>query len=183
MAALVVTPPDPLVSLYDAKEHLRVRHYEEDGLIELYLKAATSWIDGPKGWLGRSIGQQVLEVKGTAFGEICTLPFGPVIELVSATYIDEAGAAQTLPADVYELHDDTLALAPDQSWPATRGRRGDAVVRYKAGYPAVPEAVQQAVLLLVGQWYRNRMAINVGNFVNELPFGVEALLAPYRKFG
>lgn len=37
-----------------------------------------------------------------------------------------------------------------------------------------------AALLLVGQFFRHRMAINVGNIVNELPFGVPSLLDPYR---
>ena len=38
--------------------------------------------------------------------------------------------------------------------------------------------------LLIGHWYANREAVNVGNIVSELPFAVETLLDLFpRKLG
>lgn len=39
-----------------------------------------------------------------------------------------------------------------------------------------------AMLLLIGNWYANREAVNVGNITSELPLGVEALLIRHRRW-
>ena len=39
-----------------------------------------------------------------------------------------------------------------------------------------------AMLLLIGHWYANREAVNVGNITSELPLGVEALLFRHRRW-
>ncbi|HCJ6320165.1 TPA: phage gp6-like head-tail connector protein [Citrobacter sedlakii] len=43
--------------------------------------------------------------------------------------------------------------------------------------------VKAAMLLLIGHWYANREAVNIGNITSEIPFAVEALLQPYRIYG
>lgn len=54
-----VTPPAAaIVSLPEVKAHLRVDHAHEDTLIQAYLDAATSWIDGFDGVLGRCVLEQ-----------------------------------------------------------------------------------------------------------------------------
>lgn len=54
-----VTPPaTAIVSLPEVKAHLRVDHAHEDALIQAYLDAATSWIDGFDGVLGRCVLEQ-----------------------------------------------------------------------------------------------------------------------------
>ena len=50
----------------------------------------------------------------------------------------------------------------------------------EAGAAAAPETLKHVTRLLIGSWYENREAVNVGNIVNELPFAVAALLAPNR---
>lgn len=39
-----------------------------------------------------------------------------------------------------------------------------------------------AMLLLIGHWYANREAVNVGNITSELPLGVDALLMQHRRW-
>ncbi|UNH31856.1 head-tail connector protein [Moellerella wisconsensis] len=57
------------------------------------------------------------------------------------------------------------------------------------GYQADPEPlllgddVKNAMLLLIGQWYENREATNIGSITSALPFATEALLQPYRIYG
>jgi len=45
----------------------------------------------------------------------------------------------------------------------------------------VPAPVEQAMLLLIGHWFENREAVNVGNIITSFPLGVDRLVAPYRE--
>lgn len=181
MTVLVVTPPASLVSLEEAKAHLRVTTDDEDALITGYLESASAWIDGPAGWLGRSIGEQVLEYRTDAFP--CDyLPYGPVQSITSVAYVDADGEDTVVPAETYRLAADRLLLAHGAGWPSVRGDTEGVRVRYVAGEAAVPPQVRQAILLLVGQWFRNRMSVVVGTINSELPFGVDSLLKPLRRF-
>lgn len=50
--------------------------------------------------------------------------------------------------------------------------------------PILPgDDVKAAMLLLIGHWYANREAVNIGNITSAVPFAVEALLQPYRIYG
>lgn len=186
MSVLVVTPPARLVPLEDMKDHLRVTSGDEDELIEAYIDAACAWLDGPDGWLGRCVGEQVLEVRYgtgrglTAFdaGPNIIVPIGPVISVVEAEYWDRDGVAADLDVETFELRHDVVDWGAETAWV---GRANRVRLRYRAGYADPPKPILQAVKLLVGQWYRNRSAINVGNIVNELPNGVKALLGPYHR--
>ncbi|HTN60266.1 MAG TPA: head-tail connector protein [Devosia sp.] len=192
MHVRVVTPPAPIVTWDEAKAHLRLSSNAEQALVESYIAAATAWLDGPAGWLGRCIGVQELELTDCAFGND-RLPFPPIVELVSVEYTDGAGVDQIMPDTDYRLLANGSIWA--QQWPSV-GQSPDAVrVRYSAGYPdrmvvpegggdpvavsTVPEPIKQAVLLLIGQWFVTRASVAVGS-INEMPFAVEALLAPYR---
>lgn len=43
--------------------------------------------------------------------------------------------------------------------------------------------IRTAMLLLIGHWYANREAVNIGNITSEVPLAVEALLQPHRIYG
>lgn len=181
MGVLVtVTPPEALVTLPEAKDHLRELNDAEDALISSYIAAASAWIDGYQGWVGQCFAPQVLELRSNVFSGICRLPIGPVLAIESLKYIDGTGVEQTVDPALYSHFGDRLDLVPGARWPQLRGDAGGVRLQFKAGYDRIPTPVKQAVLLLVGQWFKNRMAINVGSAVNELPNGVKALLAPYK---
>jgi uncharacterized phiE125 gp8 family phage protein len=116
------------------------------------------------------------------------LPFGPVIE-VQVVDPDGISSSSTsddpLPVDSYRLDDFSSPnrLIPVAGWPAG----GPIRIRYLAGYGedsdndgvAVPYAIRAAILLMLGHLYANREA-STDKAMAELPFGVEALLRPYR---
>ncbi|MGV3649847.1 MAG: head-tail connector protein [Devosia sp.] len=181
----VIEPPVAIISWEEVQRHLLPSEDDQE-LLESYLAAATAWLDGPDGWLGRSLGLQTLELVDCGFGND-RLPLPPIVDIVSIKYIDTSGAEQTMPDTDYRLLSNGSIWA--ERWPTVKGP--DAVrIRYRAGYdgePAaddgtgdVPPAIKHAILMLVGQWYATREAINIGNIVSDLPFGVEALLSPYR---
>ena len=112
----------------------------------------------------------------------------PVQSITSITYYDTASAQQTLASSVYRL--DTgyatprIGLKYNQSWPSSRRWEGDIVVTFQAGYAtpgAVPGRVMQALLLLIGHWFDQRNAVNVGNIVNTVPLSYSHLVAGMQR--
>lgn len=180
MRVVVVTPPDPIVSLDEAKRHLRVDHDDENAYVESLIAVATAWLDAPAGWLGRALGEQVLEVRYAAWPRPLRLPYLPEIEITAITYVDPAGAAQILPL--------SGGAVPYAGLPAVRGRDGDVRIRYRAGYAkaqdgksTVPAPIRHAILLMVSHLFNNRDAVTTtAAQPATLPLGVEALLGPYR---
>ena len=180
MRIVVVEPPSPVVSIEEAKAHLRIDGDDEDVLIAGLIAAATGHIDGPDGWLGRAIGPQLLELRldGDECGRCVSLPLPPVIELVSITYTDASGATVNADLAAFALYDNDLCPAGASfPWPSGVSRREAVRVRYRAGYPTLPPAIRVAILLMVGDLYVNRQG---GSDAGTA--AAAALLHPYRVY-
>jgi uncharacterized phiE125 gp8 family phage protein len=192
----VVEPPVPIVTLEDARRHLAELPEEDEAYVAGLILAATTWIDGPTGWLGRALGIQTLEYAMEDFyadadGYI-HLPFSPVLELVSIRVRVGAESFEAIPPAEYEI--DAGGVYPlAGTWPFVSGRNQRVIIRYRVGcaktegMPAVwvanvPEPIRFAILLLVAHWYRNREAVVIGQSAVNLPFAVDALLQPYRIY-
>jgi uncharacterized phiE125 gp8 family phage protein len=189
-------PAQAPITLDQAKQHLRVLHDDEDEYIADLIEAATDYLDGYSGVLGKALITQTWRQDFDSFWDGCSyssalrLPLGPVQSVSSVTYYDAANSLQTLSASVYELLTDGLgpyvALVAGQSWPAIYGRAGAVRVTWVAGYGATPEAVpariRTLIKLLVGHWYENREAVTVGNTqAVELPLAAQALITTSRS--
>lgn len=185
MHVAVTTPPDPVVSVEEAKAHLYVDHPDDDAMIEAMVAAATAHLDGPAGVLNRALGEQVLVA--TLEGFPCApvaLRCEPIQSVGEITYVDQAGAEQTLSASVYELTDDgRLRLAFGQAWPAVRSCADPVRITYTAGYGTLPAPLRAAILLMVGDLYANRETGVVGTVASDVKMSttVDALIAPYRN--
>jgi len=112
------------------------------------------------------------------------LPIRPATEIVTITYVDDAGDPATWDAAEYRLDQgrNQVILQPDFSWPAVMGQDGGQIeVSFKAGYdtPAnVPAELRQAVALQAGKW--------VANPQMDMPQGIgddayERLVARYMR--
>lgn len=188
MRVLVITPPAPLVTWADADAHLRLSGDETDRLyVEGLIAAATAHIDGPEGWLGRALGVQTLEARfsAAASSRFLRLPYPPFLEFVSGLYVDELGVEQELVAEDLEvLGSDLSAVSGVFPWSGRPLRREAVRVRYKAGYPnGVPAPIRVAILMMVGDMYRNRTTTQPGT-QSAVPMSikVEDLLAPFRVY-
>ncbi|GJD58144.1 head-tail connector protein [Methylobacterium dankookense] len=163
MPAVVATPPEPIVSLAQAKRHLRVEHGDDDVYIADLVEVATGWLDGPDGWLGRCLGEQVLE---TAFPAdldptLRRYPCPPFLGIVS---------------EIPDVITRTVTVRYRAGYPST-GTGADRKT-------TVPAPIRHAILLMVGHLYSNREAVSaLPAKPEELPFGVSALLSPLRVFG
>lgn len=171
----------PVLSLLEVKDHLAVDSDDSDALIASYTASAIAHIDGPEGWLGRSIGVQTLEARCDVFRDVMQLSYGPVIDIVSVEYVSPAGQPLVVsPAD-YELRGWILGSSFGRRWP-TVGKHPEAVrIRYRAGYEEVPPAIRAAILLMVGDLYRNRDTVTTGSAASiPMSTTVANLLGPFR---
>lgn len=178
------------VTLAEAKNHLRITasNSDEDALISNLIKAARQWCEA---YTGCSFVLQTWQVKLDEFPECIKLPRGPVIAVSSITYLDTSGDSQTLASSSYRVDADTIPArvteAYASTWPSTYPVTNAVTVTYTAGYEDtgssptddVPEAIQQAILLMVAHLFENREASSVAA-LTEIPMGVAALLGPYR---
>lgn len=122
------------------------------------------------------------------WGDAIALPIAPLQSVSSVQYVSGAGTTETMSPSDYAA--DLGNLPPlvirgyGVTWPVTRTQRNAVTVEFVAGYGSaaadVPAAIRAAMKLLIGHWYANREAVNVGNITTELPLAVAALLAPYR---
>jgi len=161
----LVTAPGDLLTLSEAKDHLRVLDANEDSLITSYVTAATASVER---YLERALLTQRWQFTLDQFpceDYIC-LPRPNLLDVVSVSYVDAAGATQTWATSEYVVITDTLpgeiALAYGKFWPQTRYQRNAVTIVYDAGYGPEPEDVPPeivaAIKLTAGDLYRNREA-------------------------
>ena len=187
------------MSLRQVHQHLRLfteyGQHPDDDLIELYISAATG---AAEDYLQRYLTQRTLRLKRDDFPTenqdgvtIITLPVYPVLSVDSITYVDLAGATQTLTG--YEVDSDSVparirVLEPPDVKDGLSGLTINVTVGYASGdSPAtadlIPAQIKQAILLMVGQLYEHRENVVVGTIATELPKTFEYLLHPHRVIG
>lgn len=200
---VLISPPElPVVTLAEAKAHLRVDHDDDDALIAGLIRAATDHLDGWTGILGCCLVEQTWRQDFDCFARELLLPLGPVIGVTGVTWRNAAGAVATVSPSVYDLRTDAggrslIRFDDDFTSPSDLHESRAVAVTYRSGYetipqqdeplfvPAkvtVPDPLRVAILLLAGHWYQNREA-TIPATINALPFAVDALIAPYRRVG
>lgn len=191
--SLKTAPVERMVTLDEAKAQLRVpgAFTDEDGYITALILSAENYIDGRDGILGRAVISQTWT--GTldyAFPDQIEVPLPPLQSVSSITYIDGDGAEQTLADTEYQViknkEPGLIVPAFGKSWPTVRSQRQAITVEFVAGYgaaSAMPEKIKQMVLFLVSHWYIQRVPVNVGNIVNDIPDTFTALFNASRKWG
>ena len=178
-----VAPTSMPVSLTEAKAHLRVDHDDQDDLITAQIKAATAYLDGYSGILGRALIIQTWQQDFAGFADRLAFPISPVTAIVSVAYFDAGNMQQTLDADVHDLFADArgayVALRPRQSWPVTFNRTDAVSITFTAGFGAatdVPDPIRQAILLIVQRLF-DGADTEIDVAIDRV---VHALIAPYR---
>ena len=187
MRVTVAVPPDPVITWQEAQAHLRLDDDDEKILVEAMIEAATASIDGPDGWLGRSLGAQELEVRYDILPHSSSirLPYGPVMSLVSVKYLDRNDVEHDANLDDFELLGDVLVPeGTDWIWVGGSMKREASCIRYRAGYDVVPAPIRAAILLMVADMFHSRATIATGSAMQTVPMavGIFDLLQPYRVY-
>jgi uncharacterized phiE125 gp8 family phage protein len=189
------------LTLSDVKMHLRVvddlvdanteqPYSSDDATLAIYLQAAFEWVENETrqqlcnreyllmldGFPRRARG----ECDSESFRQI-SLPKPPLVCVDSVHYLDPQGNLQTLSPSTYIVDATTkpgrVVLAPGQSWPQTNNATNCVRVCFTAGYgwgDNIPTLLEQAILLLAGDWYENREDI-VAARISNIPTGVRAI--------
>lgn len=184
---LVTAPTSQPLNRTDVKQFSNIDHSQDDTLIDSLIQAATSYFDGRDGILGRALITQTWARTLSWFPERIRLPLGPVASITSVKYYDIDDVEQTLGASTYELRRDDVGayaqLAWEQTWPNYTPRPDGITVTWVAGTTAslMPRAIRQAMLMLVAHWYENRETVVIGVTAMDIPFAVNALIAPFRR--
>ncbi|MCW3837815.1 phage head-tail connector protein [Sphingomonas canadensis] len=177
---------EALISLAEARAHLRVDTEEEDALIAVLRDAA---IDSVERHCGLFLGpREDLSIVFSGFPRCAwalRLPFGPyaTITVTAVEYADRDGVATPLSDGEWRvLAGGRLAPAAGKSWPVSNG---DIVVTCNAGFAAgeAPAPLIAAAKLMLGHLYLNREAVSATSSQNnavELPLGYRPLCAPFR---
>jgi len=122
-------------------------------------------------------------------GDTIELPIAPLQSVESFRYANSAGALVDVDADDYTVDTDAspgrIVRAFSTAWPAARVQRNAVVITFRAGFgdaPAsVPSSITAGMKLLIGHWYENREAVNIGNIVNTIPMSVDALFGLWSR--
>lgn len=174
---ILITPPAadaPVISLAEAKAHLRVRHADDDTYIAQAIADAVDYVETLE---SRVLINQTWQQSVAAF-DVCGVRLGlsPVSSIAEVKYYDGENADQTLPVGNYVLsHDDQ---SPIVTWigddlPALYPRPDAVRINYVAGYgadaSAVPAATKRAVLKFMAQFYgvRGTSDVPVASLAND----------------
>ena len=167
-----------MLDIATVKDHLRIDHQDDDGILSRYISAGTLYLEGK---ITGPIDAASSRVKYfDSLGEMALSPRLTSVE--SITYTDNDGTEQTLSTDVYQVVTSTLVgrvvLDYGQNWPAHRIRSESVTVTYSAGFTPVPVDIEQAILMYVGHLYANAES-TAPIEINNVPQSVDCLIAPY----
>ena len=188
MSIKVITPAtaEPL-SLTEVKEFLRVDSSDEDATLNIMISAAremcetytrqilmTTTID--------EVGDAFPSVNYNSITEYISLSRSPIQSITSVSYLDDAGATQTVSSSDYtsDLISQPSRLDPVTSWPTASVEVNAVTIRYVVGYTSasdVPAPIRQGIMLAIASMYENRM-----DGVKRFPTASEYLWNPFRIF-
>jgi uncharacterized phiE125 gp8 family phage protein len=160
--SLVTAPVLEPISVQEAKEHCRVDLTDEDALIEGYIQGERQHIEIVT---GRAFITQKWALRLDGWPCWIDVPKPPLINTVDLpiviTYVDTAGATQTLAADQYRIDAPSgptagrgrIEPAYGVTWPSVLSVLNSVTVTFWAGYgvsgDAVPRDLRDSIFLRV----------------------------------
>ena len=183
MALTRTGDPAALLSLADAKEHLRVEHSAEDDFITSLIAVAEDILDGNTGEVGKALVTQTWTWTGPRPVGDFELPVQPVQSITSIKYYDADNVQQTLLTSDYLLDEGYLKPKRGVSWPQPYDRDDAYEIIFVAGYGAstdVPAGLIHAAKLIIGHYYETREDATDGE-KKAIPRSAAHLLARHKS--
>jgi len=191
ITAPTVTP----LTLTEVKRHLNVTTTDKDAMISLYLQAATDYVDGEWGFLGRALVTQtwLLTIDEFPDAEI-KIPLPPLQSVTSVKYDDPDGVEQTVVSTDYYVDSASepgwVVPVANVSWPTPLDAVNAVRIEFVAGYDPstdsppdltanIPFNIKAGILLLTANMFEFRQE-NVEQAMASLPFGADRLLRRHK---
>lgn len=176
-----------VVSLIQAKAHLRVEHSDDESLIETLIGVAQNVVEG---YTGRFLQQVEGSFYFDDFHEFMNLHAGPNLALRNSnsaegvTYLDTAGRRIVVDLDKYVLEGKgyparlrMLDTPSDVESDSLNAVRVDVTVGHTQADR--PDALIAAMLLIIGHLYENRQDVGQHK-THATPLASRYLMEPYR---
>tara|TARA_R110000751_G_scaffold69591_1_gene141272 strand:- start:87 stop:692 length:606 start_codon:yes stop_codon:yes gene_type:complete len=188
--AHITTPSTvPIVTLAEAKIHLRVSHNDDDAYITSLVSVAKDTIDN---YCNTLVMYTKCKQRADCWNDMSELYFSPVknsgeLNVIDIKYYDKDDVLQTWAASNYLVDifssPARIGLSIGSSIPETSNRLNAIECEYDVGTKTqsdVPLALQQCALILIGQFYENRQVAVVGRSVGTIPMSAQYLMNPYK---
>lgn len=185
MAHIQTTPPtvEPL-TLAEVKAHIRVTHNDDDIYISTLITSARRMIEQSYDLCLLQQSWSVFLDRWPAEGAV-TLPLFPLLSVVDIKIYGDDDVAATLDHAHYFLDAASrparVTLRNGRTFPQPgRGVNGieiKLITGFGASANTVPEAIKQALLMIISDWFASRGDVDAGAF----PATALTLLAPYRN--
>jgi len=182
-----VQPTSEPVTLAEAQLHLRLdttgspASHPDDSLVEVLISASR---EGAEQYTNSTIASATYKLETTIDEDYVDLQTFPVNSVASVTYVDDAGATQTVPSGDYQINN---YYRPSRLYFVNNAPSYDLTITFTAGYTdgqmpndfPTPAGVKAAILLTIGNLYENRESVsNIQSY--ERPQSVIYLLTPHR---
>jgi uncharacterized phiE125 gp8 family phage protein len=169
--------------LAEAKAFLRVEHSADDTLISALIAGARQHVEAETRRALITQTWRIVRDAWPASGRIVARP-APLQSVAAARVYDASNVAHDIDIEAFVIDGagETLAFAPWALAAPGRSAAGieiDVVAGYGDAASDVPEALRQAVRILLAHWYENRGVVAAGSFAT-LPATFAGLIAPYR---
>ena len=182
---LKTAPTTTAISLAEAKAFLRVDsdYDDDDAYITSLIGVATNVVEQ---FTRRRLIQQTYNLYHDFFPPYIDLQVGIVDSVTHVKYYDADNVLQTLATSNYDLdkriNPGRIYESNTGSFPSTYERPNAVEVEFVVGATAsdVPDAIKQAMYIVIGRYYENRQDVVTGTIASELPLMVDHLLTPYR---
>lgn len=192
-----VSGGDPdLIDLADAKAHLRLIDVDGEFTEEVQraIDAAVAFLNVDEdgmGGMGFPLVSETWITRAASFSdEVLRLPFSRVQSVTAVAYTPSSGGAkQVVDPSIYQVtkvgRATVIRLKSGESWPDVATAPDAVEIEFVAGYAdtaSVPDDIKAAARLLVGHFFENRLAENIGTITSETKIGVDRLTNRYRRF-
>ena len=184
---LTVAPTASVMTVAEAKARLAIETTEDDALIQVMINSAEDFCQQ---YTGRFFIEQTAEYSLDELQidlKYLEIPSHQATNILLVQYIDSSNVEITLGANAFFIDYEGMPLrvAPVNTWPTIRKKGFNnmtftVVEGFGATSASVPDAIINAVALLVGHQYKNRESVVVGTIASTLPMGVTAFLDKYR---
>jgi uncharacterized phiE125 gp8 family phage protein len=184
---VIVAPTDEPVAIGEARVQVNLEAGDDsfDTELTIYMKAARAHAEE---LTGTALMTQKLLMRASSWCDLDKLPSAPLQSIESIKYLDGLGVEQTLDSAVYEAvlvgMRPFVRLKAGQCFPSTLCVRDAIRVTAPAGYGAVeaiPDDVKLAMLLMIGEWFREREMSGAAD-TESVPNAARSLLKPHRRF-